>query len=73
MSKPEPAKLTVDVNSGNTVNIFGLVIAARSFGKTGVGITGDVDADGNVNILDLVIVAGNFGQSLVAPAIDGRT
>ena len=73
MSKPEPAKLTVDVDSRSTVNIFGLLRAARSFGKTSVGITGDVNADGNVNILDLVIVAGNFGQSLVAPAIDGGT
>ena len=73
MSKPEPAKLTVDVNSRSTVNIFGSVIAAKSLGKTSVGITGDVNANGNVNILDLVIVTGNFGQSMVAPAIDGGT
>ena len=73
MSKPEPAKLTVDVNSRSTVNVFGLLRAARSFGKTRVGITGDVNADGNVNILGLVIVTGNFGQSMVARAIDGGT
>ena len=65
---PELAKLTGDVNSDGTVNIFDLVIAAGSFGKTGAGIMGDVNADGSVNIFDLVIVAGNFGKSLVVAA-----
>ena len=59
-------KLTGDVNGDGVVNIFDLVIAAGSFGKTGVGIMGDVNDDGGVNIFDLVIVAGNFGQSLLA-------
>jgi len=63
---PEAEKLTGDVNGDGTVNIFDLVIAAGSFGKTGVGIMGDVNGDGGVNIFDLVIVAGNFGQSLLA-------
>ena len=65
-TKPEPQKLTGDVNGDNVVNIFDLVIAAGSFGKTGTGIMGDVNGDGGVNIFDLVIVAGNFGKSLVA-------
>jgi len=64
--EPEPQKLTGDVNGDGTVNIFDLVIAAGSFGKTGVGIMGDVNGDGGVNIFDLVIVAGNFGKSLLA-------
>mgnify|MGYP000901259058 CR=1 FL=1 len=38
VSKPEPQKLTGDVNGDGTVNIFDLVIAAGSFGKTGDGI-----------------------------------
>ena len=59
-------KLTGDVKGDGVVNIFDLVIAAGSFGKTGVGIMGDVNGDGGVNIFDLVIVAGNFGQSLLA-------
>ena len=65
---PEAEKLTGDVNGDGTVNIFDLVIAAGSFGKTGAGIMGDVNGDGSVNIFDLVIVAGNFGKSLVAAA-----
>merc|ERR1712000_399198 len=65
---PEPTKLTGDVNNDGTVNIFDLVIAAGSFGKTGAGIMGDVNGDDAVNIFDLVIVAGNFGKSLVAAA-----
>ena len=60
------AKLVGDVNGDGSVNIFDLVIAAGSFGKTGSGIMGDVNVDGGVNIFDLVIVAGNFGKSLVA-------
>ncbi|MDP6594741.1 MAG: invasin domain 3-containing protein [Candidatus Poribacteria bacterium] len=66
VSQPEPQKLTGDVNGDGTVNIFDLVIAAGSFGKTGTDIMGDVNGDGGVNIFDLVIVAGNFGQSLAA-------
>jgi len=66
VSQPEPQKLTGDVNGDGTVNIFDLVIAAGSFGKTGKGIMGDVNGDGGVNIFDLVIVAGNFGKSLTA-------
>ena len=66
VSEPEPQKLTGDVNGDGTVNIFDLVIAAGSFGKTGAGIMGDVNGDDAVNIFDLVIVAGNFGKSLVA-------
>ena len=45
---PAPAKLTGDVNNDGTVNIFDLVIAAGSFGKTGAGIMGDVNGDGGV-------------------------
>ena len=69
---PTPTELIGDVNGDGTVNIFDLVIAAGSFGKTGAGIMGDVNEDGRVNIFDLVIVSGNFGQSLavaVAPSI----
>ena len=61
-------KLTGDVNGDRTVNIFDLVIAAGSFGKTGAVLMGDVNGDGSVNIFDLVIVAGNFGQSAVTAA-----
>ena len=61
-TNPQP-QLTGDVNGDSTVNIFDLVIAAGSFGKTGVGIIGEVNGDGGVNIFDLVIVAGNFGKS----------
>ena len=68
-TNPQPRpQLTGDVNGDSTVNIFDLVIAAGSFGKTGVGIMGDVNGDDAVNIFDLVIVAGNFGKSLVAAA-----
>ena len=59
-------QLTGDVNGDDQVNIFDLVIAAGSFGKTSTGIMGDVNGDGGVNIFDLVVVAGNFGQSLTA-------
>ena len=47
VSQPEPEaeKLTGDVNGDGTVNIFDLVIAAGSFGKTSVGIMGDVNGD----------------------------
>ncbi|MDP7674880.1 MAG: hypothetical protein QGI31_08645, partial [Dehalococcoidia bacterium] len=50
--EPEPQKLTGDVNGDGTVNIFDLVIAAGSFGKTGAGIMGDVNGDDAVNIFD---------------------
>ena len=61
--------MAVAVDRGSPVNIFDLVIAAGSFGKTGAGIMGDVNGDGSVNIFDQVIIAGNFGKSLVvAPA-----
>ena len=68
------AKLTGDINGDGIVNIFDLVIAAGSFGKTGAGIMGDVNGDDAVNIFDLVIVAGNFGQSIVvaAPAMTAK-
>ena len=59
-------QLTGDINGDGMVNIFDLVIAAGSLGKTGVGIIGDVNEDDAVNIFDLVIVAGNFGKSLLA-------
>ena len=59
-------QLTGDINGDGMVNIFDLVIAAGSLGKTGVGIMGDVNEDDAVNIFDLVIVAGNFGKSLLA-------
>ena len=59
-----------DINEDRTVNIFDLVIAVGSFGKTGDGIMGDINGDGRVNIFDLVIVAGNFGKSLTpAPSM----
>ena len=64
--QPPTAKLTGDINGDGAVNIFDLVIAAGSFGKTGTDIMGDVNGDGEVNIFDLVVVAGNFGKSLVA-------
>ena len=67
-NQAEGLQLASDVNNDSTVNIFDLVIAAGSFGKTGAGIMGDVNGDGGVNIFDLVIVAGNFGKSLVAAA-----
>jgi len=68
------AKLTGDINGDGIVNIFDLVIAAGSFGKTRAGIMGDVNGDDAVNIFDLVIVAGNFGQSIVvaAPAMTAK-
>ena len=49
-------KLTGDVNGDRTVNIFDLVIAAGSFGKTGAVLMGDVNGDGIWNILDLVML-----------------
>ena len=49
-------QLTGDINGDGMVNIFDLVIAAGSLGKTGVGIMGDVNEDDAVNIFDLVIV-----------------
>ncbi|MDP6599534.1 MAG: T9SS type A sorting domain-containing protein, partial [Candidatus Poribacteria bacterium] len=73
VSEPEATKMTGDVNGDGTVNIFDLVIAAGSFGKTGASVIGDVNADGSVNIFDLVLVASNFGQSIQAgPAVAAK-
>lgn len=51
-----------DSNGDGVIDFSDLVLAARHFGETGVGVTGDVNADGTVNILDLVLICCHFGE-----------
>ncbi len=69
--RPEPEKLTSDVNGDGSVNIQDLVLVASNMGKTGQNAA-DVNGDSIVNIADLVLVAGALGTTAAAPPLNSQ-
>ena len=66
VAEPEP---NGDVNQDGTVNVFDMILVARSFGEhPPTNLQADVNKDGKVDILDLVFVAENLSQNAAAPS-----
>jgi ELWxxDGT repeat protein len=60
--------LAGDVNGDRVVNFNDLLVLAKNYGRSGVGLAeGDFDGDGVVNFADLLMLAKNYNRTLDVP------